>query len=235
MIATSNSCLLRSKIALVFPALAAATSEVWDHPQFGRLYLELLVRQHAIIRASVPLMEFAEAEARARAADCPVAAAVAKYLEEHIPEERGHDDWLLEDMEFLGLAREAVLARMPDANIAALVGAQYYWARHHHPLSVLGYIAVLEGSPASFEFLESLISRTRLPRAAFRTYLKHAALDPGHRDELDRALDSMPLKTSHMSILGVSTFHTIGCVTVVFRELASSLPANHTVGRAEAG
>ena len=31
------------------------------------------------------------------------------------------------------------------ANVATLVGAQYYWLRHVHPVSLLGHMAVMEG------------------------------------------------------------------------------------------
>ncbi len=230
----SNSYLLRSKIALVLPVMGTSAAEFWNHPQLDSLYRELLIVQHSIIRASVPLMQFAESEARARSDDCPTAGAVAQYLEQHITEERGHDDWLLEDLEFLGVRREEVLARMPDSNIASLVGAQYYWSRHHHPLSVLGYIAVLEGSPISMGFLETIMKRTGYSRAAFRTYFKHAALDPGHSAELDRALDSMPLTTSQMSILGVSAFHAVGRLTVAFRQLSKHLSGKEAPSPPEA-
>ena len=84
-------------------------------------------------------------------------------------------------------------------------------------------------------FLESVTKRTKLSRAAFRTYFKHAALDPGHCAELDRALDSMPLTASQMSILGVSAFHTVGHLTVVFRQLSKYLPVQEAPSRAKAG
>lgn len=74
---------------------------------------------------------------------------LATYLERHVDEERQHDDWLLEDLAELGVAREDVWGRIPSPNIAALVGSQYYWMRHYHPVALLGYIAVLEGRPPS--------------------------------------------------------------------------------------
>ena len=42
-------------------------------------------------------------------------------------------------------ARE--IARPPAPAVAALVGAQYYWVLHHHPVALLGYIGLLEGYP----------------------------------------------------------------------------------------
>ena len=35
------------------------------------------------------------------------------------------------------------------ATAAALVGAQYYWIRHVHPVALLGYVMLLEGYPPS--------------------------------------------------------------------------------------
>lgn len=141
------------------------------------------------------------------------------YLDEHIEEERHHDLWLLEDLEITGTPRSDVLARIPSPRVAALVGAQYCWVRHHHPLALLGYIAVLEGSPPSRSFIAGLEQRTGLPPAAFRTLEKHGELDPGHGHELDGFLDALPLTPAHESLLGVSLVHTVSALGGCIREL----------------
>ena len=113
----------------------------------------------------MPLTEAALARAR-ELGDEPLAA----YLEEHVDEERGHDDTLLGDLELLGFPREAVLERMPSPRVAALVGSQYYWILHHHPVAFLGYVALMEGYPPTPDLITALIERTGHPRAAFTTY-----------------------------------------------------------------
>jgi hypothetical protein len=188
---------------------SAASGAFWSHPELPGLFADYLVRTHSIIRASVPLMETARARAEELAAHDDVAADLATYLAHHIREERHHDDWLLDDLEALGVARDAVLARMPSPTVAALVGSQYYWIRHYHPVALLGYIAVLEGTPPVAEHVEAVISQTGLPRDAFRTILKHADLDPHHRDALNRALDAMPLTADHAATIAVSGFSTL--------------------------
>jgi hypothetical protein len=82
---------------------------------------------------------------------------------------------------------------MPSAAVAALVGCQYYWIYHHHPVAFLGYVALMEGYPPTPELIETLMARTGYAEEAFRTFTQHAELDPGHRDHLDRTLDSLPL------------------------------------------
>jgi hypothetical protein len=156
----------------------------------------------------VPLTEAAlEQSGRLGAAD-QLAAPLAAYLEEHVEEELHHDETLLADLEVLGIDRNSVLERIPPPDVAALVGQQYYWIFHFHPIAFLGYVAVMEGFPPSPELIELLIARTGFPRTAFRTYVEHAELDPGHRDHLDRTLDSLPLEPRHEAALGVSAIST---------------------------
>ena len=90
-------------------------------------------------------------------------------------------------------ARKDVLKRIPPPSAAALAGAQYYWIRHVHPVALLGFIAVLEGTPPDVDFFEATADRIGVPRKAFSNLLLHGKLDPQHRDDLDRALDSLPL------------------------------------------
>ncbi len=151
----------------------------------------------------MPLTEAALARAR-ELGDEPLAA----YLEEHVDEELGHDDTLLGDLELLGFPRQAVLERMPSPRVAALVGSQYYWILHHHPVAFLGYVALMEGYPPTPDLITELIERTGYPREAFTTYLEHAELDPGHRDHLDRTLDALPLEPRHEQIIGISAIAT---------------------------
>lgn len=206
---SSFSSRLRAKIDLVGGRRRAAARDLWNHPQFAELFPDLLFRIHSIIRASVPLMEAGCRRAEQMTDSDPVAALLADYLRKHIPEELGHDDWVLEDLEVLGANREDVLARQPSSTVAALVGAQYYWIFHHHPIALLGYIAVLEGSPPKIENLEEVIARTGLPEEAFSAYRKHAHLDIIHSGDLDDLLDRLPLRREHSSVIGVSATQTV--------------------------
>jgi hypothetical protein len=97
---------------------------------------------------------------------------------------------------------------MPSPAVASLVGSQYYWILHYHPVAFLGYVALMEGYPPTPELIETLITRTGYPRQAFRTYIEHAELDPGHRERLDRTIDSLPLEARHESALGLSAIAT---------------------------
>ena len=217
--AGSASVRFRRKLELVIGPFSDACTRLVLHPRIAELWPEYLVVQHQIIRATVPLTRAALEQARALTDDDPVAAPLARYLELHVDEELGHDETLLDDLELLGMQREAVLEPMPSPAVASLVGAQYYWVFHHHPVAVLGYIGVMEGYPPTDELVETLIERTGFPRAAFRTFSEHSELDPGHRDHLDRTLDALPLTERHEQVIGVAAIATVAHATRVLEEL----------------
>lgn len=207
MDAFSHSRALRTRLELLVGPLAAANQRLFDHPDQPRLIPALLVLCHQVMRGSVPLM--ITASARARSLADPVCLPLAAYLDEHIAEERDHDAWLLDDLAHAGLPRAAVLARIPSPRIAALVGAQYYWVQHEHPVSLLGYLMVLEGNPLPPALIDEMQARSGLPAAVFRTLREHARLDPGHAGALDGLLDALPLGPAHTALLGLSLAHTL--------------------------
>jgi hypothetical protein len=217
MVSLRNSEVLRGKIQLVRAGLVERSNLFWNHPQLGSMFPELLFTNYSVSRASIHLMETVRAAALAVEED-PVALATARFLERHIPEERHHDQWMLEDMEAIHLPRQAVLKRMPSPNIAAMVGSQYYWACHIHPVSLLGYLAVIE-TPPDLALLETLASGREIPRAALRSYFRHAEIDKKHAAEIDAAIDGMPLRERQNAVLAISAFQTIHHMHRAFEEL----------------
>jgi hypothetical protein len=178
-----------------------AAAALWSHPQLRAIFPDYLYRIHSIIRASVPVMEAARDRAHTLATTDPACAALYEYLAHHVPEERHHDEWLLDDIGVLGVSPDVIWARRPSRIVAELVGAQYYWIQHHHPVAVLGYIAVLEGTPPQETHIRGIMRKTGLPQKAFRTFIKHARLDPHHRDDLNDMLDAIPLTAAQESLV----------------------------------
>jgi len=199
----SNSELLRKKIRLASCYDPASTSLLL-HPRLAEFYPEVLFLLHSTARASVPLMQAALERSRELAEHDEVAAALVAYLAEHIVEEADHDEWMLQDMELLGIKREQVLQRIPALGVIEAVGAQYYWIHHVHPVAFLGYLEALEGEPVAVDAVEYAMQHSGLPPAAFRTLLVHAQNDPDHSADLDRLIDRLPLDAAQTAMLGVS-------------------------------
>jgi Iron-containing redox enzyme len=217
---------LRRKIEVFLPALSNVGRRLLEHPRARELYPEFLFTSHCIIRASVPLMEAARDRALAKADGDPVSAGLAPYFESHAPEEMDHDEWLLDDLEVIGRDRSAMLARPPSPTVAALVGAQYYWILHYHPVALLGYIAAFEGYPPSNGLIEELMRATGYEQRAFKTLLRHAELDPGHAAELDELLDGLPLAPEHSAVMGLSAMYSTDMYRRALDEVVERLGAD---------
>ena len=215
----SQSRRLRTKLRLAEPRLAEVARRFWGQPRLAEAYPDFLFLVHSMIRTSVPLMREAAETARGLAPSDPLGAPLAAYYERHAREELHHDDWVLDDLEALGIGRGEVLARRPSTAVAALVGAHYYWVRHVHPVALLGYLAVLEGNPPDADHLDEVRRRTGLPEAAFRTLTLHAHLDQHHRDDLWDEIDRLALTPDTAGLLAVAAFHTIEQVSLGLEEI----------------
>jgi hypothetical protein len=226
--------LLRRKIALAAPVLHASSTRFWEHERLAELFPKFLVAVHGSVRATVPLMAAAIAASRS-VRDARLGVQLHDYFEQHIAEEVDHEEWLLQDLEVLGVARATVLAHPGPPAIAALVGAQYYWIHHGHPVALLGFFAVLEGHPPTLEHLEEVRRRTGLPPEAFRMLQQHAELDVAHGDELFSLIDRLPLEPVHVALLGVSALHTIGALGDLFRSLVDGNMSDQSATPARAG
>ncbi len=215
----TNSQRLRVKLKFALPELGLAGGAIRTHPHMAEIVPDYLYTTHCMIRASVPLMHAAAERSQALADSDAVAAALASYFAKHIREEMHHDEWLLEDLAVLGFERAELLERPPSPTVAAMVGSQYYWIHHYHPVALLGYIAVMEGYPPTVEQVDELVQSTGFPREAFRTMLRHAQLDPFHRDDLDQLIDALPLTPAQVGVLGVSGLQTVHLGSQAGREI----------------
>jgi len=218
----THSQKLRSKIRLADPRLQEQLSLFWDHPAFREVFAEHLVRLYFAVNSSIPLLQRALDRSRELAGQCPVAAALIPYFADHIEEERYHDEWLLEDIEALGTPRSSVTARIPTPDVAAMIGTQYYYINHSHPLSMIGYLAVIEGSPPRKEELDRVASAMVVPKASLRPFYKHAEFDVGHSKDLWDLVDDLPLEPWHETLLGLNVIAVTDQLAVIMANVLAA-------------
>ncbi|PAQ05330.1 iron-containing redox enzyme family protein [Mesorhizobium muleiense] len=209
MTSRTASAHLSAKLDLVHGAFVAYARKLWSGPDVRDVYPVYLRVMHAVVRSAVPLMEAALAEARARDETTPLTAELLAYYAHHMKEEAGHDGWLLEDLAATGHDPAEALDQIPPPAVAAMVGAQYYWIRHFHPVALLGHIAAIEAYHPPSGFALRLAEATGYPPAAFRSISRHEVLDIHHRRDLFELIDRIPLKPHHEKIIAVSGLHTI--------------------------
>lgn len=199
---------LDAKMRLCSPVLVSALDRFWGHPDLARLFPSRLFRMHCEARATVHLLG-AAMETLSSMPEDPLSAPLLKYLTRLRDEEEGHDDWVLKSLEALDFSRSEVLARVPSPTTAAMVGAQYYWIYHHHPVALLGFIKVAENDPPTHAAIEDVMKRSGLPRGAFTYHLGHVALEPEHNAALDEMLDTLPLTEAQKTAIGVNVIQTV--------------------------
>ncbi len=224
MRAASHSESLRAKIDLVYDELSATGAQVVGHPAARTVYPQFLIALHSLTRASVPLMHWALAQCEELSGFDENARKLRDYFRYHIPEEVGHDIWILEDLESMGFPRDEVLSRTPSATAAQLIGAQYYWIRFCHPVALLGYMELAEGYPPTLETVDELKARTGYGDDCFRALRRHATIDIEHRADLHRVTDSLELSQEQVQLVSMSALMSVDLIVQLFDEVLASAP-----------
>jgi pyrroloquinoline quinone (PQQ) biosynthesis protein C len=116
------------------------------------------------------------------------------FLYEHMHEESGHEEWVLNDLEAMGVDRKDAEASKPSHFIATLSGYNYWSADRRHPCSVLGMLYALEviasvyGGPFASAIRESLLLKGDRGVSFISS---HATMDTEHMIALRKILNTL--------------------------------------------
>jgi pyrroloquinoline quinone (PQQ) biosynthesis protein C len=119
---------------------------------------------------------------------------VRYFLYEHMQEESGHEEWVRNDLEAVGVAASATKAHAPSAFTRTLVGYNYWGADRHHPCSVLGMLYTLEviasvyGGPFASAIKEALLLEGERGVSFINS---HATMDAEHMADLRKILNTL--------------------------------------------
>jgi hypothetical protein len=151
-------------------------------------YLDFLGQAYHHVKHTAPLMALA-------AARCgPHDRRYQSTLFEYIIEERGHEEWILEDIAALGGDADAVRHGSPRFPCKIMVGHAYYLVDRVSPYGLLGMIHVLEGMSVALAGKAVLALRGSLRSGAdagFKYLTTHSDLDVGHAKLFEGLLDEL--------------------------------------------
>jgi pyrroloquinoline quinone (PQQ) biosynthesis protein C len=139
------------------------------------LYIDFLTQAYHHVKHTFPLLAFAAS----RTADEAYQDALVEYMEE----ERGHEKWILNDIQALGGDADAVRDGTPGIACQVMVGYSYYAIEWVSPYAMLGSVHVLEGmstllaDQAADAIQRSLAARDK---DGFSYLRSHGALDVEH-------------------------------------------------------
>ncbi|HMS80106.1 MAG TPA: iron-containing redox enzyme family protein [Burkholderiaceae bacterium] len=128
------------------------------------------------VRHTVPLLEACRAALPARLDWMRPA------FDEYVEEERGHDEWILDDIRAAGGDPVAVRAGLPAPATELMVAYAYDLVARGHPIGFLGMVHVLEGTSVALALAaaDRIQSGLGLPDGAFRYLRSHGTLDVEH-------------------------------------------------------
>jgi pyrroloquinoline quinone (PQQ) biosynthesis protein C len=178
------------------------------------LYLDFLGEAYHHVKHTAPLM--ALAVARCGTEDRRYQCALFDY----IAEERGHDEWILEDIEALGGDAAAVRRSTPRFPCKVMVGHAYYLVDRISPYGLLGMIHVLEGMAVALATKAvQAMSRTVATSggAGFKYLTTHSDLDVGHTKLFERLIDDIDRSQLPIAIEATQDFYVL--YGNIFRDL----------------
>lgn len=216
---------LSSNLELMF----ARAGEVNDRFINLSSHKEVIVAQaflnYWVSKSTVPLMREV-VKVASQAQNSSLNKMLVSYMEQHIEEELGHDEWCISDLGELGINRESVLAKIPSTTVASFIGSQYYWINNYHPVSFMGYLAVLEVRHPTTSYVEQLITNSGLPEKAFSSLKHHAEVDVHHKEDIINTINSLPLNDEQYRVMELSAFQTARWVALAMEEVCNAAPVN---------
>ena len=119
---------------------------------------------------------------------------VRYFLYEHMQEESGHEEWVRNDLEAVGVGPAATEAHEASAFTRTLVGYNYWAADRRNPCSVLGMLYTLEviasvyGGPFAAAIKEALLLEGERGISFINS---HATMDAEHMADLRKILNTL--------------------------------------------
>lgn len=129
---------------------------------------------------------------------------VRYFLYEHMQEESGHEEWVANDLEAIGVGKTAIHDHQPSLHALALCGFNYWNADRRHPCSALGMVYALEviasvyGGPFASAIRESLLLNEDRGVSFISS---HASMDTEHMIELRLILNTLDEPGAKASIV----------------------------------
>ena len=142
---------------------------------------------------------------------------VRYFLYDHMNEEKGHEEWVLNDLQVVGVSGEQARAYEPTLVMLGLNGYNYWSADRRHPCSVLGMLYALEvvasvyGGQMTAAITESLLLEGD---RGISFISSHATLDAEHLADLRVVLNKIEDEPAQAAVIEstVFNFHQFGRV-----------------------
>lgn len=140
---------------------------------------------------------------------------------EYVDEEKGHEEWILNDIKACGADAEAVRHGTPSHATEMMVSYAYHTIDRINPIAFFGMVLVLEGTSINMALKAAgaIKEKLKLPDTAFSYLSSHGALDIEHMGFYEGLMNRVEDKSTQQQI--------IHCARVMYRlygDIFRSLP-----------
>lgn len=103
-------------------------------------------------------------------------------ISEYIEEEKGHEEWILNDIAACGADKEKARREIPNLETQVLVAYNYDYIARKNPVGFLGMVFMLESTSTQIanNGADAVKQNLGLPQTAFTYLYSHGALDIEH-------------------------------------------------------
>jgi len=177
-------------------ATAEARNEMFSIPELqagvrgeisGETYVYFLTQAYHHVKHTVPLLM--ACGTRLPQHPAWMRNAIAEYIEE----EKGHEEWILNDLKACGVDAEKIRYGQPAPETELMVAYAYYTIEHINPAAFFGMVLVLEGTSINMasQAAAAIKQRLGLPDRAFSYLTSHGALDIEHMGFFEGLMNKM--------------------------------------------
>ena len=127
-------------------------------------------------------------------------------ISEYIEEEKGHEEWILNDIAAAGGDKEAARNATPNLATQVLVSYNYDYIARKNPVGFLGMVFMLESTSTQIANTgaDAVMKNLGLPKSAFTYLYSHGALDIEHLKFFEKLVNGVTAPEDQAAIIEVA-------------------------------
>jgi pyrroloquinoline quinone (PQQ) biosynthesis protein C len=143
--------------------------------------------------------------------------AIVHYIEEEV----GHQEWILNDLQQLGVDKQQVRQARPSMATELMVSYAYDSIARGNPLSLFGMIYTLEKTSATIATYASkqIASALDLPFEAMSYMVSHGSLDVAHMQHFEKLMNRLEDGDDRAAVL-----HAVAVFYPLYTRIFAGLP-----------
>lgn len=186
------------------------------------MYIAFLTQAYHHVKHTVPLLM--ACGGRLSAEYEWVREAIAEYIEE----EKGHQEWILNDIAACGGDAASVRQNIDQGRVGQPIELMLAYLYHnidrHNPLALFGMVWVLEGTSVGIggQMADIIQKRLALPPSAMTYLVSHSVLDQSHLQFFEQLMDKITNPADQQAII-----ESANMVFELYGQMLRSLPAEN--------